>query len=188
MADNDKKPVIALVPAILTGTAALIAALTTVYINVRDDKQSDPAKPAVAAAAKPVPATAAYDRVHLQIERIAVQHDGSVGTTDWRFAIEADGEPLFAFEQGDLNDEGGRNIIRPDDAGAILRSDGRRPVKLVIKGWRGSRFRLAPGEPDVRGEGVLGAGAGVAAIQAVAAEPGDGAFTLYFSAKPAKDD
>ena len=45
MADNDKKPVAHVVPAILTSAAALIAALTTVYINVRGDKspQASPA-------------------------------------------------------------------------------------------------------------------------------------------------
>jgi hypothetical protein len=55
VADNEKKPVITLLPAILTGATALIAALTTIYINVRNDLKSAGTPPAVVAQVQPAP-------------------------------------------------------------------------------------------------------------------------------------
>jgi len=59
-----------------------------------------------------------------------------------------------------------------------------KPVKISIEGWRGSRLRLAQGEPDVRGEGMLSA-AGATAIKVQAGKPEAGAFVFYFSATDA---
>jgi hypothetical protein len=194
MADNDNKPtggkpIAHVVPAILTGAAALIAALTTVYVNVRGDRQPQPqpavatsaATPATRQAAAPVAVQAAR-KLQLQVDRIAVQHDGSPGTTDWRFTVEADGEPLFVFSQDDLDDSGGRNVAVPEHAaGKFVLAPGAH-VRITVQGWRGSRLRLVQGAPDVRGEGVLAAAGAMAPLQVQAEAPGDGAFVFYFSA------
>ena len=190
MADNDNKPtngrpIVHVVPAILTGAAALIAALTTVYINVRGDKS--PQVPAAATvAATPRPTVPAAVTLHLRVDRIAVQHDGSIGTTDWRFAVSADGQPLFVFAQDDLDETGGRNVALPSDAAGDIQVANGKPVKISIEGWRGSRLRLAQGEPDARGEGVLSAAA-ASAIKVQAGKPDSGAFVFYFSATRADD-
>ena len=179
MADNEKKPVISHVPAILTGSTALIAALTTIYINVRGDKQADdkPAATVAAAAAKPA---AVSDKLRLQVERIAVEHDGSPGTTDWRFTVEADNEPLFAFEQESLDDTGGRNVAMPEDAASVLRLADGKHTKIVVKGWRGSWFKLGA-EADAIGEGWLSSSGALGAVRVQAKEQGEGAFVFYFS-------
>ena len=190
MADNANKPtngrpIVHVVPAILTGAAALIAALTTVYINVRGDKS--PQVPAAATvAATPRPTVPAAVTLHLRVDRIAVQHDGSIGTTDWRFAVSADGQPLFVFAQDDLDETGGRNVALPSDAAGDIQVANGKPVKISIEGWRGSRLRLAQGEPDARGEGVLSAAA-ASAIKVQAGKPDSGAFVFYFSATRADD-
>jgi hypothetical protein len=186
MAENDNKPgggkpIVHVVPAILTGAAALIAALTTVYINVRGDKSPQPAT-ATAIPVASAPASApAVATLRLRVDRIAVQHDGSIGTTDWRFAVTADGQPLFVFAQDDLDETGGRNVALPADAAGDLQVANGKPVRISIEGWRGSRLRLAQGEPDVRGEGMLSA-AGASAIKVQAGKPEAGAFVFYFSA------
>ena len=192
MADNDNKPtggkpIAHVVPAILTGAAALIAALTTVYVNVRGERQPPP--PAVATtSATPAarqPAAPVARKLQLQVDRIAVQHDGSPGTTDWRFTVEADGEPLFVFSQDDLDDSGGRNVAVPGDAaGNLALAPGAR-VRITVQGWRGSRLRLVQGAPDVRGEGVFAAAGAMAPLPVRADAPGDGAFVFYFSAADA---
>ena len=192
MADNDNKPtggkpIAHVVPAILTGAAALIAALTTVYVNVRGDHpppQSAAATTvATPAARQPVaPVVQAARKLQLQVDRIAVQHDGSPGTTDWRFTVEADGEPLFVFSQDDLDDSGGRNVAVPERAAGHLELAPGARVRITVQGWRGSRLRLVQGAPDVRGEGVLAAAGALAPLQVQAGEPGDGAFVFYFSA------
>lgn len=194
MADNDNKPtggkpIAHVVPAILTGAAALIAALTTVYVNVRGDRQPQPQAAATATAISapathraPAPAAQLARKLQLQVDRIAVQHDGSPGTTDWRFTVEADGEPLFVFSQDDLDDSGGRNVAVPEHAaGKLVLAPGAH-VRITVQGWRGSRLRLVQGAPDVRGEGVLAAAGAMAPLQVQAEAPGDGAFVFYFSA------
>ncbi|MEO6263570.1 MAG: hypothetical protein ABIO58_01130 [Luteimonas sp.] len=184
MTDNDRKPIVHVLPAILTGAAALIAALTTVYINMRGERQAPAQLPAAATSAAPksaaAPALAA--RLRLQVDRIAVQHDGSVGTTDWRFAVEADGEPLFVFSQDELDETGGRNVVVPKDVQAVLRLAAGRHARIAVEGWRGSRLRISEGEPDVRGEGVLSASGALPPMAVRAARDRDGAFVFYFSA------
>ncbi len=189
MADGDKKPVINLVPAILTGTAALLAALTTLYINVRNDIRPEPSVTAMPDAGMEQRAPAQPLQLRLDLQRIAVQEDGAVGAADWRFAVEADGEPLFAIEQEALNSQGGRNIVVIDDARqahASLELEQNAPISLVVKGWRSS-WMGSGGEPLVFGEGTL-SGAGVMGpITVEAADAGKGSFTFYFSAAPARD-
>ncbi len=184
MADNERKPVVHVVPAILTGAAALIAALTTVYVNVRGDRHAATTTAAGAAAtAKPAATpTAQAQRLRLQLERIAVQHDGSIGTTDWRFTVEADGEPLFVLTQDDLDETGGRNVVVPRDAQAELRLEPGRPATIAVEGWRGSRLRIGEGKADVHGTGSLSAGGAMAPRKVSATQERDGAFVFYFSA------
>lgn len=188
MADNEKKPVIAHLPAILTGSAALLAALTTVYINVRSDLKGDAPVPVVVEA-KPTgnkpEQPALPQQLRLQLQRVAVQQDGAVGTADWRFAIEADGQPLFAFEQESMTSEGGRNIVvvsEDRDAHATLELMPGKRIPVTIKGWRSGWFKKS--DPVVLGEGVLAGSGPLAPIVVKAADEGKGAFTFYFSAVP----
>jgi hypothetical protein len=191
-----KKHIVATVPAILTGSAALIAALTTTYVSLRDGTSPAAAKTQIAAAAQPVEnspkaiaaaaaQTAAVPSerpVVLQVERIAVHSDGTAGTTDWRFAVEVDDEPRFTFEQDRLTDEGGRNIAMPKDASTTLRIAVGKPAKITVKGWRHSALHAASSVPDAQGEGRLGADGKPEPIQVSAADIDLGAFTFYFSA------
>ena len=183
---HGRKPALQHVPAILTGSAALIAALTTVYVNVRgnkDEPAQQPSTPAAAAAptaTPPAPTAIAPEHVQLSLDRIAVEHDGSPGTTDWRFTVEADGEPLFAFQQDELDDQGGRNVARPADAAGALRLAGK-PVHIVIKGWRGSWFK-GGSAPDATGEGMLMPSGNIQPLRVQAEKSEAGAFVFYFSA------
>jgi hypothetical protein len=191
MADNDDKtrngkPIVHVVPAILTGAAALIAALTTVYVNVRGDKSSQPTAAATTVAPARRATAPAAVTLRLRVDRIAVQHDGSIGTTDWRFAVTADGQPLFVFAQDALDETGGRNVALPADAASDIQVANGKPVKISIEGWRGSRLRLAQGKPDAGGEGVLSV-AGPSAIKVQAEKPEAGAFVFYFSATRVDD-
>ena len=194
MADNEKKPVITHLPAILTGSAALLAALTTVYVNIRNDLKDEPATPpAVTTPSLPVPAKpvepAAPQQLRLQLQRVAVQQDGAVGTADWRFAIEADGQPLFSFEQESMTSEGGRNILvlgEDRDVNATLQLQPGKRIPITIKGWRGSWLKKSA-EPLVSGEGWLSAAGALTPISVKAEEPKKGAFTFYFSAIAEKD-
>lgn len=191
-----KKHIVATMPAILTGTAALIAALTTTYVSLRNDQSPLPAKARIAAVAPgvddppqiavpvvaPVVASPSERPVVLQVERIAVHSDGTAGTTDWRFAVEVDDEPRFTFDQDRLTDEGGRNIAMPKDASTTLRIVAGTPAKITVKGWRHSALRAATSVPDAQGEGRLGTDGKPEAIQVTATDPDLGAFTFYFSA------
>ncbi|MGV8931317.1 MAG: hypothetical protein ACOH1R_04285 [Luteimonas sp.] len=186
MSDNEKKPFVHLLPTILTGAAALIASLTAVYVNVRNDRapsaQVAPVAIPVQASAAPVAPIRPAETLHLRLDRIAVQHDGSMGTTDWRFVVAVDGEPLFVFQLDGLDDTGGRNVVLPKDVGSDVHGLTGKPSRIEVKAWRGSRLRLVEGEPDAHGEGTLG-GVGALAPLAVAADkPNKGAFVLYFNA------
>jgi len=192
VADNEKKPVVTHLPAILTGSAALLAALTTVYVNIRSDLKDEPATPApVVATAKPVePAAPALpQQLQLRLQRIAVQQDGAVGTADWRFSIEADGQPLYAFQQDSMTSEGGRNIVvvgEDRDASAALELAFGKRIPITIKGWRGGWFKKT-GEPTVTGQGWVSSAGVLAPIAVKADDESKGAFTFYFSAVPERD-
>jgi hypothetical protein len=125
----------------------------------------------------------------LQLQRISVQQDGAVGSADWRFAVEADGDPLFALEQDGLNAKGGRNIVVVDEtreARAALELPPGKTMAITIKGWRSGWFKSGA-EPLVVGEGRLAAAGTLAPIKAQAADPGKGAFTFYFTADAVRD-
>ena len=186
MSDHDRKPTLHHLPALLTGTAALIAALTGVYVNLRDNREpaaptSTPAAPAAQQRAMPAPP---MGPLRLQVERITVEHDGSRGTTDWRFTIEADGEPLLAFSQNALDDSGGRNVAVPKDAEGLLHPAAGKPVHLTIQGWRGGLLGFGA-KPVAQGDATLG-GAGVLPVRVQAAKPEAGAFVFHLSAQPVR--
>ena len=202
-----KKHIIATVPAILTGSAALIAALTTTFITLRDGKEPAPAaaatsivapdasaahnptvSPTIAPSASQTAAASSKRPLVLSVERIAVHSDGTAGTTNWRFSVEVDGEPRFAFEQARLTDEGGRNIAFPKEASTELRLAQGKPAQIVVKGWKTSAFRAVAPQPDAQGEGRLGADGKPEAIQVSAVKPDMGAFTFYFSANDAQNE
>lgn len=195
MSDEPKKPWYLQLPAKLTAGVVFLVALTTLAGNLLelDEKRrareqpaaisapASPPEPAQREAAQPQPA--APRRLRVGVDRIAVEHDGSPGTTDWRFVVEADGESLFAFRQDDLDDTIDRNVAVPRDAVASLRVAPDARVKLAVKGWRGSRFRMAGGAPDVTGEGMLTGAGGIAPIRVAGPAEQDGAFTFYLSAE-----
>lgn len=89
--------------------AALIASLTAVYVNMRGDSRQH--APPIAQVTAPAVALAAqgegqaakpHPMRFLKPGRIAVNRNGAhFGNADWRFAVEADGQSLFVFEQGD---------------------------------------------------------------------------------------
>ncbi len=179
-------------PAKLAAAVVFLVALTTLLGNLLELREKSgqvlesPAPPpaAPATAAKPQASTPAGPvRVRIALDRIAVLDDGSPGTTDWRFTVEADGQPLLAFGQDELDDTGGRNVVRPKDVAAALRLARGQPTRLSVKGWRLSRLRLQ-GAPDAVGEGSVQPGGGEAAIRVAAREASGGAFVFYFSADP----
>jgi len=183
-----KKPTLHVLPAILTGAAALIASLTAVYVNLRNDR-APPAPAAVVAQQAPARAAATparetpkpIDRFLVRVDRIAVEHDGSPGTTDWRFTVEAVDEALFAFQQDALDDTGGRNVVVPKDAQGRLRMEGRPGLRIVVKAWRGRLFGLG-NTPDAMGEGRLAANGAIGAIRVAAPKPEEAAFVFHLSA------
>jgi hypothetical protein len=118
------------------------------------------------------------------VERIVVEHDGSPGTTDGRFAGLADGEPLFAFGQGELDDGDGRNVAVPRDASGVLHFRAGKDVHIEVRGWRESRLRLVAGAPDATGEGVVGADATTQSVRVAAKDPAAGAFVFHFGIEP----
>lgn len=193
---SEKKSRIAHLPGILGGSAALVAALTTVYVNVRKDDRV-PAPVAVsAAAATPVPAGVAEPVVPpapagpvrrvLQLERLRVENDGSLGTTDWTFEISAAGEPQYSLTFKSLNDREGQNLTPPPPGArvsATIETAAGAPVEVSVKGWKRS---LLPGAaaPDIVGVGSPAAGASTFAVHAVSDHDGGPDITLYFSLAP----
>lgn len=200
MSDEPKKPWYLQLPAKLTAGVVFLVALTTLVGNLLelDEKRRGREQPAATSAPTSAPPAAPADqaqreiarpepaaprRLRIGVDRIAVQHDGSPGTTDWRFVVEADGEALFAFRQDDLDDTIDRNVAVPRDAAASLRVAPEARVRLTVKGWRGSRFRMPGGEPDVTGEGALTGAGGIAPIRVAGSAEQGGAFTFYLSAE-----
>ena len=190
--DEHRKHLISSLPAILTGSAALIAALTTTYVNLHnnDKDKSAPAAAAPVAAAAPTspakpPEPTGPQRLHLHVERIVVHSDGTAGTTDWRFSVEVADEPRFAFDQDGLTDEGGRNFAIPDSDGTEVTVTPEHPLKLVVKGWKRSVLHASSPVPDAIGEGRILPDGKIEPVPVNAATPDAGAFTFHFAAEPA---
>jgi len=172
-------------PARAAGVVVFLVGLTTLAGNLlelqqkRRDAETAPAT-AVQTPAPPAPAASQDTTATLRVERIVVEYDGSPGTTDWRFAVLADGEPLFAFRQDDLDDGDGRNVAVPRDARGVLHFRAGNAVHIEVRGWRESRLRLVAGAPDATGEGSIRPGTAAQAIRVAAKDPAAGAFVFHF--------
>lgn len=176
-------------PAKAAGVVVFLVGLTTLAGNLLELRQKQRDAGTIPAAAPqspatPAPAPAQDTTATLHVERIVVEHDGSPGTTDWRFAVLADGEPLFAFRQNDLDDGDGRNVAVPRDAQGVLHLRAGSEVRIEVRGWRESRLRLVAGAPDATGNGGVGPGMAPAAIRVAATDPEAGAFVFHFGAEP----
>ena len=179
-------------PAKSAAVVVFLVALTTLAGNVLELRQqqrqaeAQPTDVVPQTPAPPPPATptrAQDASADLRVERIVVERDGSPGTTDWRFAVLADGEPLFAFGQDDLDDGDGRNVAVPREAQGVLHFRGGRDVRIEVRGWRESRLRPQPGAPDARGDAVVGPGTVAQAVRVAAADPAAGAFVFHFGSE-----
>lgn len=172
-------------PAKAAGVVVFLVGLTTLAGNLLELRQKQQEAETVPAVAPQTPAPPASTPVQdttaaLGVERIVVEHDGSPGTTDWRFAVLADGEPLFAFGQDDLDDGDGRNVAVPRDARGVLHFRAGSDVHIEVRGWRESRLRLVAGAPDATGEGVVGPGTTTQAVRVAAKDTAAGAFVFHF--------
>ncbi|MDQ3229069.1 MAG: hypothetical protein M3Q13_04960 [Pseudomonadota bacterium] len=193
MSDDPKRPWYTQLPAKLAAVVVFLVAITTLLGNVMEliDKRRAAAAPAPVAASQPTtnasmedPAARApqSDKLRLQLERIAVETDGSLRTTDWRFSVEADGEPLFVVQQDEMDDTVGRNVVLPEDAATVMRLPEGKRAALTVKGWRGSRLRMPGTAPDVTGEGLVASAGALTPIRVRAVGDEAGAFVFYFSA------
>ncbi|MGH8109266.1 MAG: hypothetical protein ACREO1_11215 [Arenimonas sp.] len=193
--EETKKHWIAIAPSLLTGLAALIAALTTVYINVRNDK-STPAvsSPAVPVAAAPVAAAAASTIkpsapqtkiVGIQLERLRVDNDGSMGTTDWTFDVQNGDRSLFSVPFKALADNAGDNIVVPKDASlarAKVTATAGSMQEIIVRGWKQTWSGKAK-TPDVIGRAKLNADDESLVIDVKSEKVGGPAFVLYFNTR-----
>lgn len=187
MDEQKPRPWYSHLPAKLAAIVVFLVALTTLVGNVFElaDKRTVPAE--VPAPAQPTPRPQAQvlqppGPLELRIDRIVVQHDGSPGTTDWRFSIEVEGEPMLAFQQEAMDDTEGRNVAVPDEPSVRVRLGERGNARVVVKAWRGSWFKFGS-EPDATGEGWLTAG-DIGTIRVAAEDAGAGAFVFHFSTTP----
>jgi hypothetical protein len=189
--ESDRKSRLSHAPAILAGSAALVAALSTLYVNLRGEKAT-PAAPVVAvvAPATPAPAPDAVAAapvgprvLRLRLDRVQVDDDGSVGDTDWTFQVFADERPLFTVPMAALSDKPGENLARPADAeqaSSDVEVPRDRNVSIVVKGWK---KRLLPGAPaEIEGRAFLALGLGKTVVQLKSEQAKGAAFVLYFSA------
>lgn len=188
MTNEQKNSRLAHVPSLLMGTAALVAALSTLYVNLRGDPA--PA-PAVVAPVASVPATTepaapvAPKVMRIRLDRVQVDDDGSVGSTDWTFQVSIDGQPSFSLAMPALSDKPGQNLARPaegQDATFDVEMAPGKSVALSVNGWKKGLLGGARGE--VTGSGWLTSGFTKTAITLKGDKPKGPRFVLYFSAVP----
>ena len=188
MDEQKPRPWYAHLPAKLAAVVVFLVALTTLVGNLLElaDKRAAPA--VVTRAAQPAPQASPQPAepagpLELRVDRIVVQHDGSPGTTDWRFSIEVEGEPMLAFQQEAMDDTEGRNVAVPDEPSVRVRLGERGNARVVVKARRGSWFKFGS-EPDATGEGWLTARGGIGTIRVQADDGAAGAFVFHFSTAP----
>lgn len=199
MTEDPKKSRLAHVPSILAGSAALIAALSTLYVNLRNDSrpESDPAAttPAIQASAtaqagdSPSSSTAPGkpQPIRLRLDRIQVDNDGSAGSTDWTFQVSVGGEPMFSVPMESLNDKPGKNLARPADpqqASAEVQLLAGKNVSLSVNGWK--KGWMPGADAEVSGEAWMSPAFNKPTITLKSGEPKGPQFVLYFSATPAE--
>jgi hypothetical protein len=198
---NEQKPSrLSHVPSILAGSAAFIAAVSTLYVNLRDKSpESAPAGIAAAATSLAAPAPSASvaaataaapagpQPMLLRLERVQVENDGSVGSTDWSFQVSIDGKPFYAVPMPALSDHPGENLARPADpelASAPIELPRGRLARLEVNGWK--KGWLPGSRAEVSGSTELGAGLREATVSLRTDKPKGPAFVLYFSLTPAR--
>ena len=183
------------VPAILAGSAAFIAAISTLYVNLRERpllppepvvaEQGAPAKDAASSAAT---ATAAEPRRFLlRLDRVQVDNDGSIGSTDWSFEVKANGKPLLVVPMPELSDKPGANLARPVDADAAsaeVEMPPGRNVELSVSGWK--KGFISGAKSEVSGKAWMLTGATGTVIKLAGEKPKGPQFVLYFSARLAE--
>lgn len=196
--EESKKHWVAHAPSILTGLAALTAALTTVYVNVRNDK---PAAAASVVAApqvvvpvatpvetKPLAAKPVSTLFDLQLERVRVDNDGTMGTTDWTFDIKNGERSLFSVPFKSLTDKAGENIAAPDKnalSHARLVMAPNSVAEITVSGWKQAWSGKAE-VPDVTGRAKLNPDDASLVIEAKSEKAGGPSFVLYFNMRNAK--
>jgi hypothetical protein len=191
--ETNKKHWLAHAPSILTGSAALIAALTTAYINLRNDK-SVPAAQVVpvtssgkatttSANSTTTPAVTSTKALDLLLDRVRVDNDGTIGTTDWTFEIKNGEHSLFSVPFKALTDKAGDNIVAPKDASLahsrLILMAGNMP-DITVHGWKQAWSGRAQ-SPDVIGHAKLNVDDGSLAIEAKSEKADGPAFVLYFN-------
>jgi hypothetical protein len=191
MSNEPKNSRLAHVPSILMGSAALIAAVSTLYVNLRAEAPSPPASVAPASSAPATAETtatatpAAPQRLRLRLDRVQVEDDGSVGSTDWTFQVSVDGEPLFSVPMPSLSDKPGNNLARPAEGQPVsvdIDMPAGKSVRVNVNGWKKGWLGGARGE--VSGEGWLAPGFDKTAIELTGAKAKGPRFVVYFSATP----
>ena len=194
--NETRKSWLAHLPGILGGTAALLAALTTVYVNVRGGRSNVPvtlpASPQAAPAAAAVPAadaTPSNGQIGLRLDRLLVRNDGSLGTTDWTFEVDVDGAAQFTLPMRSLSDREGENLVKPahaDQASAELELPAGKNLPLVVKGWKRA-WLAGRSVPDIQGAGTLAAGTSTFTVEAKSDKAKGPEFVLYFSVAALSD-
>jgi hypothetical protein len=184
------------VPAILAGSAALIAAVSTLYVNLRGSPApaeaaatvAAPATPAETPAPVPTPPadTAPKPRLlEVRLDRLHVENDGSVGSTDWVFEVSADGEPRFSLPMPGLTDKPGENLVRPA-ADAQAATDvlflPAKQVEISVKGWK--RGFLAGTGAEISGSTKVNWNFDKTTVHVAGDKPKSPAFTMYFTIAP----
>jgi hypothetical protein len=185
------------VPAILAGSAALIAAVSTLYVNLRGSPAPAEASATLSAPVAPAPAspsppaTAPVEEVPkprtlvLRLDRMQVENDGSMGSTDWVFEVSADGEPRFTLPMPGLSDKPGQNLVRPADAAQASTEVLFLPAKqveIVVKGWK--RGFLPGAGAEISGSTKVNWNFDKATVHLAGDKPKGPAFTLYFALAP----
>lgn len=195
--DDVKKNWTAHLPGILTGSAALVAALTTVFINVRSDKSAAPAAVQTPAAAtlstvKPAPLKLAplSQSLELKLARLRIDNDGTLGSTDWTFDIQSNGRSLFSVPFKALTDKAGANLVTPSEpalARTVLLLAPNKVNNIVVRGWKQGWIGKAQ-TPDVLGQAQLNADGSGLVIEAISEKSGGPAFVLYFDTRLLKSN
>jgi len=184
------------VPAILAGSAALIAAVSTLYVNLRGAPApvevpatvSPPAAPVDAAAPAAVPPVDEAPKARVlvvSLDRVQVENDGSAGSTDWTFEVDADGEPRFTLAMPSLTDKPGKNLVRPDDdahASAEVLFLPAKQVEIAVKGWK--RGFLPGTGAEISGSTKVNWNFDKTTVHVAGDKPKSPAFTLYFTLTP----
>lgn len=192
--ETEKKSWMSHLPGILGGSAALIAALTTVYVNLRNSTPANPAAVPVATAASTAqisgaapasaPAHSTPARVALRLDRILTRNDGSLGTTDWVFEVAAAGNPLYSLPVKSLDDREGRNLRMIPASVSVsnpLEISPAAATAVSVKGWKHGLLGVG-GPPDVVGSGWLSSGIESVTVTAKSARSDRAEFVFYFSA------